>query len=100
MIRHHHVHDVLRAPLRHVAGDAVFVCAMRFLVARQTCRAVLLAREAAMRVVARETGQLARALAKAAALFEPIRMMIDLESVFLSDIDRRRVMREQLSGTK
>ncbi len=76
------------------------VRAMRFLMTRQARRAVLDQRLPAMRIVACEARQLRVALAKAAALLESIRMMVDLEAILRIDVERRRVVGEQLAGAE
>ena len=106
VIGHHHMHDVLRAPRRHVAAHAI----VRRRVPRVAAEAdgddageprIFLQR--LMRIVAGAAGDPALDVAK--ALAQSIRVMVDLESLLartsrLVDVDVQHVIRKRLAGTK
>src|SRR4029077_17545134 len=89
-------------PLRHVATHAILRCAMRLRVALHADGRNV--RCFAMRIVATEAGELAAALAEAAALLEAVRGVVDLEAVGagdlrIDDVDRHEVVAQRLTGT-
>lgn len=123
MVGHHHLHHVLGAALRHVAGGAVvrrdrrhgrsrghlFETAVVDLVTLQAGGAVvgraLLFGNLAVRVVTGEAAHLSRAALEAGALLETVGLMVDLEAVAavaisLYDVHLHQVVGERLPGTE